>query len=280
MVSSRFRVLGEPTSPTRSGVPRYVHVGEHAGRGFIGYVDQIGHDDVEVRKHDIRPPVEHASNRMVFEVTPQKAEEVARDLLVSDVGRRRHIVLSVDQLVSFAIVWKQHEVVVACSSRQDAAVIFMESPPAMRLILASSRARRVPTAVANECRAFARRSGSARGRFRVAAKLRRRAESAPLECRAHILIMQAAMPDLQRYAKRFQGFQRLLRLRGTSAPGAHLAQRRRSAQESGHRDSRGTAVRREGGHDPDQSGRAHPRRPDRRRRRNRRRSLPARASST
>ena len=38
--------------------------------------------------------------------------EVAEDLLVLEIGRRRHVVLSVDQLVPLPIVGKQHEVVV------------------------------------------------------------------------------------------------------------------------------------------------------------------------
>ena len=35
-----------------------------------------------------------------------------KNLLVLEIGRRRHIVLSVDQLVPQPIVWEQHEVVV------------------------------------------------------------------------------------------------------------------------------------------------------------------------
>jgi len=52
------------------------------------------------------------SDGMRLQVGPDRPVQLPEDVLMLDVRRRRHIVLPVDQLVPFPIVWEQQEVVV------------------------------------------------------------------------------------------------------------------------------------------------------------------------
>ena len=117
IASSRWRVPGEPTSITSSGAPRTCcGVDASAARacestgGRADYV-VVGEDDVEGGDED-------ATHRVLFEPRLNQEIEASNDLLVLDVRRRRHVVLSVDQLVALPVVGKQHEVVVGGAARR------------------------------------------------------------------------------------------------------------------------------------------------------------------
>ena len=58
IVSSRWRVPGEPISTTSSGAPSYVHRRDHLRRPLVRHVQQVGLDDVEVREDDVERRVE------------------------------------------------------------------------------------------------------------------------------------------------------------------------------------------------------------------------------
>ena len=85
---------------------------DHARGSFVRNVKQVGLHDVEVGEDDVQGGVEHASDWVCFEIRPDQGEEVARYLLMPDIGGRRHVVLSVDQLVPLPVVGEEHEVVV------------------------------------------------------------------------------------------------------------------------------------------------------------------------
>jgi hypothetical protein len=81
---------------------------------------------------------------MRFEPAPDQQCQVDRNLLMSDVRRRRHVVLSVDQLVPLPVVGEEHEVVVG--ELQTRAGWFHVIAPGHRLIVAVRGAPTVPRA--------------------------------------------------------------------------------------------------------------------------------------
>ena len=53
-----------------------------------------------------------SADGMLLQLGTASTKQIARDRLILHVRRRRHIVLPVDQLVPFPIVWEEQEVVV------------------------------------------------------------------------------------------------------------------------------------------------------------------------
>jgi hypothetical protein len=90
----------------------HVLAGKQFRRTFVGYVEEIGLDDVEAREQHVERREEDSTDRMVPKPGADREVQVAGDCLVPEIGRRRHIVLPVDQLVPLPIVGKEQEVVV------------------------------------------------------------------------------------------------------------------------------------------------------------------------
>jgi len=90
----------------------------HVGRGQdlrstgVRHVEQVGLHNVEPREDHVEGRVEQLAGAVLSQPLLDEKEEIQGNALVLRVGRRRHVVLSVDQLVPLPIVGKQHEVVV------------------------------------------------------------------------------------------------------------------------------------------------------------------------
>jgi len=89
-----------------------VLVREKLGRALVRDVQQVRLDDVKHREAYVQRGVEHSAVRMRFQPRTDQQIQPAGNLLVPDIGRRRHVVLPVDQLMPLSVVWKQQEVVV------------------------------------------------------------------------------------------------------------------------------------------------------------------------
>ena len=73
---------------------------------------QVRLDDVNAGEDDIQRSKEDTTDRVLLQPVADQDVEIPQDLLVGDVRRGRHVVLPIDQLVPFAVVGKQQEVVV------------------------------------------------------------------------------------------------------------------------------------------------------------------------
>ena len=92
---------------------RAVHpVAQDLGRPLVRHVQQIRLDDIECGEDDVEGRQEDSSDRRRGQVVCDRQVQPADDGLVRQFRRRRHVVLSVDQLVPLPIFGKQQEVVV------------------------------------------------------------------------------------------------------------------------------------------------------------------------
>jgi hypothetical protein len=73
---------------------------------------EIGLDHVEIRQDDVERRSEHATDGALAKIAPDHSEKIAGNRLVLPDRRRRHVVLSVDQLVPHPVVREVHVVVV------------------------------------------------------------------------------------------------------------------------------------------------------------------------
>ena len=106
IVWSRFRVLFDATSTTSSGTPRMCSGTLHAGRTLARQIQKIRLDDIEVRDDDVERREKHFADRIRLEVIADGQVQLPQDPLVAQVGRWRHVVHPVDQLVPLPVVWE------------------------------------------------------------------------------------------------------------------------------------------------------------------------------
>ena len=86
--------------------------GQDLSRTRVGHVQQVWFHNVELGEDDVEWREKDSPYGLLLQARSDDEVKVAQNGLVFRVRRRRHVVLSVDQLVPLPIVREQQEIVV------------------------------------------------------------------------------------------------------------------------------------------------------------------------